>query len=194
MSKTRLAMAAVIGCCAVNAAAAASIGIGDRLEPFTLSDAQGTRVDLASSQGSKARVIIFFATRCPVSIAYGGRMAAIATDYMPRGVAFYGIDSNRDESAAEMTAQAQAHGFPFPVLRDDGNLQADRFGASVTPEAYVFDASWTLRYHGRIDNSRNPERVTQRDLKAAIDAVLSGQPVPNAETKAFGCTIKRVPQ
>ncbi len=189
-----LAWAAAVGWAALGATAWASVGIGDKLAPFALKDAHGAPVDLAASEASKARVIIFFATRCPVSNAYNARMAAISSDYAARGVAFYGVDSNREESAAEMAAHAQEHGFKFPVLKDEGNVQADRFGASVTPEVYVFDASWTLRYHGRIDDSRDPAHVTQQDLKAALDAILAGQPVPVAETKAFGCTIKRVSQ
>ncbi len=71
---------------------------------------------------------------------------------------------------------------------------ADYLGASVTPEAYLFDHDWVLRYHGRIDDSRNPANITTRDLRGALDAVQAGKPVGTAENKAFGCTIKRVPR
>ena len=171
---------------------AAGLAIGDRIEPFALKDANGTRVDLAAAKGVQARVVIFMATRCPVSNAYNGRMAALASDYAARGVAFFGVNANHQEPAAEVAEHARTHGFSFPVLKDDDNVQADRFGAQFTPEAYVFDADWTLRYHGRIDDSRDESAVTQHDLRGALDAVLAGAAVPTPETKAFGCTIKRV--
>jgi peroxiredoxin len=174
--------------------AAAELAIGDKLEPFALKDAGGTLVDLAAAKGHKARVVIFMATQCPVSNAYNGRMAALATEYAARGIAFYGVNSNRQETAAEVAEHARTHGFSFPVLKDEGNVQADRFGAEHTPEVYVFDAEWKLRYHGRIDDARDESAVTQRDLRSALDALLAGKSVPTPETKAFGCTIKRVTQ
>jgi hypothetical protein len=62
----------------------------------------------------------------------------------------------------------------------------------VTPEVYVLDKDGMLRYHGRIDDSQDPTGVKSQDLRAALDAVLAGKPVPNPQTRAFGCTIKRV--
>src|SRR5205085_7144414 len=74
------------------------------------------------------------------------------------------------------------------------NVVADRFGATVTPESYVIDSSGTIRYHGQIDDSRNEARIRTPGLRMALDAVLAGKPVTVQETKAFGCTIKRVRQ
>src|SRR5437660_12660216 len=91
-------------------------------------------------------------------------------------------------------AGAGAKGLGFTILKDPDNRVADYLGASVTPEAYLFAADWTLRYHGRIDDSRDPAHRTTRDLSAALDAVAAGKPVAVAETKAFGCTIKRIPR
>lgn len=192
----RLALSALIASLATagSVSAAATVAIGDKLEPFALKDASGTLVDLAAAKGHRARVVMFIATQCPVSNAYNGRMAALATEYAARGVAFYGVNSNRQEAAAEVAEHARRHGFSFPVLKDEGNVQADRFGAGFTPEVYVFDAEWKLRYHGRIDDARDESAVTQRDLRSALDALLAAKAVPNPETKAFGCTIKRVAQ
>jgi peroxiredoxin len=173
-------------------AGAGGIAVGEKLTPFALKDANGAAVDLASLKGRKAVVLMFIATRCPVSNAYNGRMAALAQEYAGRGVAFFGINSNKQEPAAEVAEHARTHGFSFAVLKDEGNIQADRFGAQFTPEVYVFDADWTLRYHGRIDDAREEATVTQRDLRLTLDALLAGKAVPTAETKAFGCTIKRV--
>jgi hypothetical protein len=137
---------------------------------------------------------MFIATQCPVSNAYNERMAALSREYGAKGVAFVGINSNRQESVEEIAGHAAQHGFAFPVLKDVGNVQADHFGAQVTPEIYVYDPGWVLRYHGRIDDDRSGANVKSQDLRQALDAVLGGQPVPVAETKAFGCTIKRVAQ
>jgi hypothetical protein len=78
------------------------------------------------------------------------------------------------------------------VYKDPGNLLADQLGATVTPEVYVFDNAGVLRYHGQVDDSRNPARVKAHTLRAALDELLAGKSVTRAETKAFGCTIKRV--
>ena len=96
------------------------------------------------------------------------------------------------ESADEVAQHARTHGFSFPVLKDPKNVQADVFAAKVTPEAFLFDAKGKLAYHGRIDDNREGNAIKSPDLTQALDAVLSGKPAPTPETKAFGCTIKRV--
>ena len=172
--------------------AAGAVSIGDRLQPFALKDATGQDVDLGAFQGRKAVVLMFIATQCPVSNAYNERMAALSADYAAKGVSFVGINSNREESPAEIADHASKHGFTFPILKDVGNVEADRFGAQVTPEIFVYDSSWVLRYHGRIDDDRSGANIQSQDLRHALDAMLTGRAVPVAETKAFGCTIKRV--
>jgi len=171
---------------------AAPVAIGDKLSPFSLKSYDGKTVDLASYSGRKAVALIFVATRCPVSNAYNERMEAIAKEYSAKGVAFVAINANKEESPAEIAEHAKAHGFSFPILKDAGNVEADAFGAQVTPEAYVYDASWVLRYHGRIDDNMNVEHAKSPDLRNALDAVLAGKDAPVEETKAFGCSIKRV--
>lgn len=182
----------VLAALGVAVPATAAVAIGEKLAPFALRDAAGRDVDVAGYEGRKALVLMFIATQCPVSNAYNQRMAALADEYSGKGVAFVGINSNKQEPPAEIAAHAKTHGFAFPVLKDAGNVQADHFGAQVTPEIYVYDADWTLRYHGRIDDDRSGQRVTSPDLRNALEALLAGRPVPVAETKAFGCTIKRV--
>jgi alkyl hydroperoxide reductase subunit AhpC len=81
--------------------------------------------------------------------------------------------------------------FKFPVYKDADNVVADRFGAQVTPESFVIDKTGKIVYHGYIDDSRNASKVTDQGLRNALDAVLAGKTVAKAETKAFGCTLKR---
>jgi hypothetical protein len=78
------------------------------------------------------------------------------------------------------------------VYKDANNVLANRFGAEVTPETYVIDSSGIIRYHGSIDDSQNEARIRTRGLRNALDALLAGKPVEVTQTKAFGCTIKRV--
>lgn len=170
-------------------------GVGGTAPDFTLpSAADGKPVALKTLlAGSKAVVVLFVATKCPVSNDYNERMAAMGKEYAGRGVAFVGVNSNKTEPAAEVAEHARKNGFGFPVVKDDQNRVADLYGATRTPEVFVLDPKGTLLYHGRIDESQDdPKAVRSPDLRNALDAILSGKAVPKAETKAFGCTIKRV--
>ena len=180
---------------AAPAARAAALKIGAPTPDFTLpaaSDGKAVALkDLLAK--SKAVAVVFVATKCPVSNAYNTRMAALGKEYAAKGIPLVGINSNKTEPATEVKKHAEKHGFTFPVLKDDGNRIADAYGATRTPEVFVLDPKRSLLYHGRIDeNQDDPQGVKSPDLRNALDAVLSGRPVPAAETKAFGCTIKRV--
>ena len=165
--------------------------IGTVVEDFTLPDTDGQTHTLASLKGKQGTVLIFIATRCPVSNGYNERMEKLAQDYAARGVSVVGINANSTEPAAEVKSHAAEKHLTFTILKDNGNKIADRLGAAHTPEAYLLDASNRLVYHGRIDNSLNPANVTANDLRDAIDAILAGKPVAKSEAKAFGCSIKR---
>lgn len=165
--------------------------IGADIADFTLPDADGKEHSLASLKGKAGTVILFIATKCPVSNAYNARMQKLAEDYRAKGFNVVGINSNVAEPAAEVKEHAAANGLSFTILKDPNNKVADRFGAQVTPEAYLLDASGKLVYHGRIDNSRNGDSITSTELRDAIEATLAGKPVGKAAVKAFGCSIKR---
>ncbi|HET9480111.1 MAG TPA: thioredoxin family protein, partial [Pyrinomonadaceae bacterium] len=165
--------------------------IGSTVEDFTLPDLEGKEHSLKSLAGKNGTVLLFVAVQCPVSNVYNERMEKLAQDYKAKGIAVIGINSNVAEDAAAVKAHAGEHKLTFPILKDPGNKIADKLGASVTPEAYFLDANNKLLYHGRIDNSRNAAQVETSDLRNALDAALSGQPVEKAEARAFGCTIKR---
>jgi peroxiredoxin len=171
--------------------AKSGVAIGAAVPDFTLPDADGKQHSLASLKGKSGTLLIFVATRCPVSNAYNARMQKLAEDYRARGVNVVGINSNSTEPASEVKAHASEKGLTFTILKDAGNQVADRFGAQATPEAYLLDASGKLVYHGRIDNSRYGYVITSTDLRNAVEASLAGKPVEKAEAKAFGCSIKR---
>lgn len=199
MKTPRLALAllapALALACAAPAEPPAAPRIGAAAPDFTLPPAAGgAPVALKGLLGrSKAVVVVFDATRCPYAKGYKQRVAAMGKEYGAKGVTFVTVNSNKTEAAAEVAEDAKAHGFAFPVLKDEGNRVADLYGANKTPEVYVLSPAGTLLYRGRIDETHDdPKNVKSPDLRNALDAILSGKPVPAAETKAFGCTIKRV--
>jgi peroxiredoxin len=165
--------------------------LGSRVGEFALKDVKGNPVQFSTLKGN-VTVIAFIATQCPVSNAYNDRIKALYNDYASKGVKFVFVNSNRTEPAPDVARHAQEHAFPFAVYKDENNAVADRFGATVTPETFVLDSAGAIRYHGSIDDSQEITRVQAQRLRGALDAVLAGRAVENAETKAFGCTIKRV--
>jgi peroxiredoxin len=166
--------------------------LGSKVGDFEVQDTSGKSVQFTSLRGP-VTVVTFVATQCPVSNSYNDRMNAMYKDYSARGVKFVFINANRTEPAEEVARHAKEH-LAFPVYKDDNNVVADRFGASVTPEAFVIDNGGVIRYHGSIDDSMEIRRVQVNRLRNALDAVLAGRSVEQPETKAFGCTIKRVKQ
>ncbi|MDQ6663153.1 MAG: redoxin domain-containing protein [Acidobacteriota bacterium] len=160
-------------------------------QDFTVQDPDGSPRSFSALKG-ETTVVVFLSARCPVSNAYTERMQEVYRDYSPKGVKFIFVNANQNEPATEVLEHAKRVGFPFPVYRDVGNAAADRFAAQMTPEAYLIDRSGAVRYHGAMDDSQNPARVHKQGLRLALDAVLAGKSVTDPETKAFGCTIKRV--
>jgi len=159
---------------------------------FKLKDYNGKEYSLTDFRDSKATVIMFVSTQCPVSNAYNERMEKLYSDYKDKGVSFLGINSNAQESAEEIKEHAGENKLDFIILKDLNNVVADNFGASFTPEIYVLNGSSEILYHGRIDDSRKESDVKTKDLRAALDEILAGKEISVKETKAFGCTIKRV--
>ncbi len=165
--------------------------LGGKVGNLALKDVSGASVAFDPLKG-KVTVIAFIATQCPISNDYNERMKALYADYQGRGVRFVFINSNHTEPAAEVAGHSKQNGLPFPVYKDDSNVVADRFGAEFTPEVYVLDEAGVIRYHGAIDDSRMAARIKAHHLRKALDAMLLGQAVETAQTRAFGCTIKRV--
>ena len=163
-----------------------------KVDNFTLEDYNGIKHSLADYKTSKSIVLMFIATQCPVSNAYNERMEHLYKEYSTKGIAFIAINSNKAESVTEIKEHAQEHGFSFPILKDYNNVIADKLAASVTPEIFVLNGKFDVLYHGRIDDSRRESDVKSEDLKSTLDAILKGDPVPETETKAFGCSIKRI--
>jgi len=167
--------------------------IGATAPAFELKTIDGKDFSLANAEkADRLVVLMFIATECPYSNAYNDRMRDMAAAYASKGVQFVGVNSNSTESVADAVAHAKKHGHTFTIVKDPGNKVADLYEARRTPEVFVISKDGKLEYHGRIDeNYEDAAKVASPDLKNALDALLAGQPVAKAETKAFGCTIKR---
>lgn len=168
-----------------------SLSIGQPAADFALNDLQGKAHTLRAYRG-RTVALVFLSTECPFSNAYHERLRAIAADYAGRGVDVLGINSHPDETIERIREHAKKNHLAFPILKDEGSRVADGYGATRTPEVFVIDAAGVLRYHGRIDNAKEPARVKRSDLREALDELLAGKPVSVAETKSFGCPVKMV--
>lgn len=163
------------------------------VKDFTRKDADGESHALYTlSEEKQATVVIFLATQCPVATDYAERIVALVKAYDDKNVQFIGINSNKQETVAEILEYNKKHNFTFPVLKDPENKIADYFGARRTPEVFLLDAERVLRYAGAIDDSR--KEPTKNYLRDALDLVIAGKDIPKAskKTRAIGCTIKRV--
>lgn len=182
---------------AVNSASAQDAGspLGRQIDAFTLPDIRGKSHSLAELSDNSIVVVAFLGTECPLAKLYGPRLASLAKELAPRGVAFLAVDANSQDSIAEIAAYGRAAGIDFPLLKDLGNRVADQFGAQRTPEVFVLDRERRIRYHGRIDDQygvgygrQKPER---EELRLAITSLLDGRAIAEPSTKAVGCLIGR---
>jgi hypothetical protein len=148
-----------------------------------------------------ANVVFFVATDCPISNSYAPEIQRVCREYGPRGVSCSLMyeDVETASSATQLDDEVRKHlqeyrytGIAAAV--DRWRTIAKHAKASITPQAVVIDRAGTIRYRGRIDNFYAAlgvprQLVTERDLRNALDAVLSGRPVPRPETEAVGCHI-----
>jgi peroxiredoxin len=164
-----------------------ALEIGAVAPDFGMPTLEGRKFSLTEAEKShSAVVVLFISTICPYSNYYNDLIRDMASEFGKKGVAFVGINSGTLETSDEARVHAREHGHTFDIIKDSDARIADLLDARRTPEAFVFDSSGMLRYHGRIAS-----KLSAPDLKNALDALLAGQPIRPAETKAFGCAIAR---
>jgi peroxiredoxin len=171
--------------------------LGTIAPDFKLPDTNGNTVALGDFREPPALLVVFMCNHCPYVKHIRTGLAQLARDYLPRGVAIVGINSNDvatypEDSPAEMKAEVKAAGYLFPYLFDETQAVAKAYRAACTPDLYLFDKNRKLVYRGQFDDSRpgNGLAVTGKDLRAALDAVLAGKPVPPDQKPGIGCNIK----
>lgn len=177
--------------------ASETLNIGDKAPDFkNLPGVDGKKYSLDDFKDRKVLVVVFSCNHCPYVQAYEDRMIAIQNDYANKGITLVAINSNEpihypEDNFDEMVKRAKKKGLWFPYLRDEDQTVANAYGATHTPEFFLFDQNRQLRYHGRLDdNWQAPSDVKKHYLRDALDAVLAGKEVPIPETYSIGCTIK----
>ncbi len=170
--------------------------IGRSIENFTLSDHLGSKHSLDEWASSKAVIVVFLGTDCPLAKLYATRLVELANHYKDRKVQIVGINANAQDSLLEIGHFARVHKIDFPLLKDVGNKVADHFGAKRTPEAFLLDEKRFVRYQGRIDDQYgvgySRASFSRQDLAIAVDELLSGQQISEPFIEAVGCHIGRV--
>lgn len=172
------------------------VPLGTRAENFKLPGTDGKTYTLENFAEKKVLVIIFMCNHCPYVKAVLDRLIAIQNDYGGKGVQLAGINPNDeiaypDDSMKNMIELVRGKNITFPYLRDESQETARKYGAVCTPDIYLYGPERKLLYRGRIDdNWQDESRVTTRDLRDAVEAVLNGKPVSGTQHPSMGCSIK----
>ena len=189
-----LAVAAAAG--AQDAPRALAIGATAPQADVKMAGVDGRTLSIAGAKGANGTLVIFTCNSCPWVQVWEGRIAELGNTYARQKIGVIAINSNDpavkpDDDLAAMKERAKKLGLAFPYVVDAASDVARAFGASHTPEAFLFDRKGKLVYHGAVDdNAREPEKVTERWLRDALVATVAGKPVAVQETKAMGCSIK----
>lgn len=174
------------------------IPLGTTAPDFTLPDTvSGKMCSLQEFKSDKATVIMFICNHCPYVKHIQKELAGLARDYQPKGITFIAISSNDvenypDDSPENMSREAKEHGYLFPYLYDETQEVAKAYGAACTPDFYVFDKDLACVYRGQLDDSRpgNNIPVSGKDIRAALDAILTGRSISKDQKPSIGCNIK----
>jgi peroxiredoxin len=177
--------------------ASTMLPLGKPAPPFALVNVDGKTVSLTDFDGAPALLVMFICNHCPFVMHVSAELAQLAAEYQRRGVAVVGINSNDvarypQDSPEQMVHEVERRGYSFPYLYDETQEVAQAYRASCTPDFFLMDGERRLVYRGQLDDSRPDSEipVTGNDLRAALDAVLAGQPILADQKPSMGCNIK----
>ena len=198
LASATLALTLTSAAMAADEAAPAGIAIGDEAPMATtkMKNVDGKQLSIADVKKAKGTLVVFSCNACPWAKAWETRIVALGNASTKRGIGVIVINSNdptvNDQDGYDvMKERAKQRKMQFAYVVDATSDVARAFGATRTPEAYLFGADGKLVYHGTIDdNANDPKQVKERYLEAALTSVSSGKPVATAETKSMGCGIK----
>lgn len=167
--------------------------LGDSVEAFTLPNAGGG--DLTVDFAAPATVLVWTCNHCPYALAWHERIQQVVRDYAGRGVRVIQINANDEvkyplDSFAAMKERVASGELASDYLRDADQLVSKHWGAKVTPDVFVIDASGALAYRGAPDADHDDESLNAQWLRDALDDVLAGRSPGLAETKPKGCAVK----
>ena len=182
----------------LTAAAADELDIGSEmpLAEVKMADVGGKNVSLKDAMGENGLLVVFSCNTCPWVNAWEDRYISVSKLSQKKGVGMIAINPNEGsrengDSMDDMQSRAKKAKYDFYYTLDKESKLASAFGASRTPQIYLFNNKGTLVYRGAIDdNARKPKKVEKAYLMDAIDAMVTGEKIETASTKALGCGIK----
>ena len=174
------------------------LALGTTAPAFRLPDVvSGEEISLEAFAAKRALLVMFICRHCPYVKHVQDELARLGKDYADKSVGIVAIASNDVENypadaPESLKAMAQALDFDFPYLYDEAQEVAKAYTAACTPDFFVFDENRKLVYRGQLDSSRpgNGVPVNGDDLRGALDAVLSDDPVSPDQKPSVGCNIK----
>ena len=178
--------------------ASTMLPLGSKAADWNLQDSVSDKFfSLADLASPKATVIMFICNHCPYVKHIQSELVALARDYQPKGISIIAINSNDvinypEDSPAKMKEAAEHNGYTFPYLFDESQDVAKAYKAVCTPDFYVFDGDLECAYRGQLDDSRpsNGIPVTGKDIREALDSLLTGEKVNPYQRASTGCNIK----
>jgi peroxiredoxin len=189
----------VFGLFITTAIYAGGYDIGDKVKDFKLKNIDGKMISMADMEDAKGAIVIFTCNHCPYSVATEDRIIALDKKYKAKGFPVIAINPNDpkiqpEDSFDNMKIRAKEKGFTFPYIFDEKQTVYKEFGATKTPHVFIVSnkgGEFYLEYIGAIDdNARDSEKVSDRYVENAVDALLAGNKPKVKETKAIGCSIK----
>jgi thiol-disulfide isomerase/thioredoxin len=172
------------------------IGATIPMVDVAMKNVDGKELNLKSIVQPAGTLVVFTCNHCPFAKRWESRIIELGNAYAAKGIGVVAINANDpaaypEDAYAAMQVRAKEKGMEFPYVVDATSNVARAFGATKTPEAFLFDKNGKLVYHGAIDdNGEEPSKVENAYLKLALEAVLSGKEVAVKETKSIGCGIK----
>jgi peroxiredoxin len=174
------------------------LALGTKASDFELPDVvTGRTVSVRDFDAKPSLLVMFICRHCPYVRHVRGELTRLGRDFADSDLAIVAISSNDpteypEDEPDSLAEEAREAGYAFPYLFDETQEVAKAYTAACTPDFFLFDADRALVYRGQLDDSRpsNGLPVTGEDLRAAIEAVLSGEPVSEDQRASIGCSIK----
>ena len=193
-----LAIPVLVGLAVSSAGGGGPLPIGATIPMLdvAMKNVDGKELNLKSIVQPAGTLVVFTCNHCPFAKRWESRIIELGNTYAAKGIGVVAINANDPKAYPEdafdaMQVRAKEKGMEFPYVVDATSNVARAFGATKTPEAFLFDKNGKLVYHGAIDdNGEEPSKVENAYLKLALEAVLSGNEVAVKETKSIGCGIK----
>ena len=163
-----------------------------------MKDISGKEISFKDAMNKNGLLVMFSCNTCPIVHKYQSRTVGVCKYAQAKQIGVILLNSNEGyrndgDSYTDMKDYAKEQSYNWPYVLDNNSVMANAFGASRTPECYLFNAAGKLVYHGAIDDNQNgPAEVTRKHLSVAMDEMLAGKDVSVKTTRSVGCNIKRL--